>query len=97
MALTTDEVYWQLNTSRNLVTTKTEDTNFLQIQPVHNNNILLMQSSSGLINLMTFNMASTPPRNLYYRYESQFIRTMALEFFNRQVEIFQAMIHVFKQ
>jgi hypothetical protein len=55
---TTDEVYWQLKTSRNLVTTKTEDTYFLHIQPVQNNYVLLMQSSSALINLMTFNMAS---------------------------------------
>jgi hypothetical protein len=41
------------------VTTKTEYTRFLRIQLVQNNNILLMQSSSALINLMTFNNAST--------------------------------------
>ena len=29
------------------------------MQPVQNKNVLLMQSSSGLINLMTFNMANT--------------------------------------
>jgi len=56
---TTPAVYSHLKTCTNLTTSQTADTHFLRIQPVQNNNGLLMQSSSGLINLMTFNMAST--------------------------------------